>query len=388
MGKNSLWTRNFTSLLVSNFLMFLGFQMLLPIIPQYTKILGGTGWVVGTTAALISISAILTRFNFIKPITEKKQHFLVITGQSILIVSFVLYLVVHQTVGIMVIRFLHGIGWGLMTTLNGNTASKIIPVNRKGEGFSYYGFGTTLALAIGPFISLTIVDAFSYRMVFIVSLLITVLSVLTHLLIKTDTESESETKEQPKSEITNTPFHYTTIVVPVVVLMMVTITYSGLTGFLSIYQQVKHLESIRLFFVINALCAFCSQIYAGRLTDKKGYRFVIIPAVCSLFIGLLLVQLASSTSFINLAAIFYGFGFGATTPTIQTWLNTDLQGNMKHLANFIYYNAFDIGMFLGSIILGSLADYVGYVHIFGYSLGFIVIALMVALWPIKSVKEK
>ena len=48
------------------------------------------------------------------------------------------------------IRFLHGMSWGAVTTGGSTIASDIVPMERRGEGIGYFGMSFTIAMAIGP----------------------------------------------------------------------------------------------------------------------------------------------------------------------------------------------------------------------------------------------
>ncbi|MFC0490787.1 major facilitator superfamily transporter [Listeria grayi] len=384
----NIWTGRFIMLVLSSFTLFMSFQMLLPIVPKYAKETGGAGITIGLVAAAVSLSAIVMRFYFLKKMNPRMHAWLYRLAQLLLIIVFVLYSLVHDPLSLMLIRFLHGLSWGVLTTLNGNYVGKALPQQKKGEGFGYFNFGVTLALAIGPFLSLHLSSTFSFQTLSQIAGVFALISILLSVSATKEVAPDSTVSASSQVPLLNQRLSWKKLLVPIITILLVTIPYSGLTGFLTLFQQARHLGDLSFFFVINAIFGFVVQLFVGRLSDAKSLRFVLIPAGCSLFLGLLLVQLTTTETqfFVYVGAAFFGLGFGSCTPLIQSWFNKLFPHNMAHVANFAYYNSFDMGMLLGSVIFGVLPAFSGYGNIYGVALLFI--ALMILLLFFTRSKKK
>lgn len=70
-------------------------------------------------------------------------------------------------------------------------------------------------------------------------------------------------------------------------------------------------------------------------------------------------------------------------PIIQAWALTLVPLEKKATANSMLLLFMDLGMAIGSIGLGSLASYVGYGMMFGYSATFMVLILLIYLFGSK-----
>lgn len=374
----NIWTGRFIALLLSSFALFMSFQMLLPIIPKYAKQTGGTGLTIGLVAAAVSLSAVMMRFYFLKRMSPKMHAWLYRLSQLLLIIVFVLYSFVHEPLSLMLIRFLHGLSWGVLTTLNGNYVGKALPQHKKGEGFGYFNFGVTLALAIGPFLSLHLSSALSFQALSQIAGVFALISILLSISVTKESATDPVISASSHESLFQQGLSWKKLLVPIITILLVTIPYSGLTGFLTLFQQARHLGDLSFFFVINAIFGFIVQLFVGRLSDAKSLRFVLIPAGCSLFLGLLLVQLTTTETpfLIYIGAAFFGLGFGSCTPLIQSWFNKLLPHNLAHIANFAYYNSFDMGMLIGSVIFGALPAITGYGNIYGIAMLFIVLMIL------------
>ena len=73
------------------------------------------------------------------------------------------------------------------------------------------------------------------------------------------------------------------------------------------------------------------------------------------------------------ASVFYGLGAGLLLPALMTWMLNVVRADRRSAASATFYNMLDIGTSTGIVVLGSLADTVGYITMYRY-----VLAIMAA----------
>ncbi|MBP1971521.1 putative MFS family arabinose efflux permease [Virgibacillus natechei] len=123
-------------------------------------------------------------------------------------------------------------------------------------------------------------------------------------------------------------------------------------SFFSLYALEREFTQVGLFFFLIAVASFVVRIVSGKLFDKYGPTIIIILGSLFSIVGLLLLYVAASDVMLLTAAVFYGFGFGAILPAIQTWC-LNLVGEHEHEdATATFFNFFDLGIGGGSLILG------------------------------------
>ena len=66
------------------------------------------------------------------------------------------------------LRFIQGIFFSIITTAAGSLAADIVPAKRKGAGLGYFTMSTNLAVVIGPFIGLLLIQYSTFNVLFIV----------------------------------------------------------------------------------------------------------------------------------------------------------------------------------------------------------------------------
>lgn len=150
-----------------NLFVFVFFYTFLAVLPIYMiQELGGTESQGGLLISLFLLSAIITR-PFSGPIIERfgKKRMAVIALAVFALSSF-LYMPIHDFYLLLALRFFQGIWFSILTTVTGAIAADIIPMKRRGEGLGYFAMSMNLAMAIGPFLGLSLVKVISFPVFF------------------------------------------------------------------------------------------------------------------------------------------------------------------------------------------------------------------------------
>ncbi|MFD1955054.1 MFS transporter [Paenibacillus thailandensis] len=93
---------------------------------------------------------------------------------------------------------------------------------------------------------------------------------------------------------------------------------------------------------------------------KRPYRRPSFPGAVFSFIGLILISYTESLPLLILSGLFYGVGYGAIQPTLQAWMLQMTPPKDHGTANGLYYNALDLGVAIGSMLLGIIASATSY----------------------------
>lgn len=137
--------------------------MLTVTLPIYiTDELHGSGKDIGIIIPISVVSAIIFRpisAMWLDAIGQKKT---LLIGVAIFLIGSVLYIPSNSIFLLLLIRIIHGIGFGMATTATVAIAAAIIPAERRREGIGYYATFMNLAMVIGPFPGLTIISSPRY----------------------------------------------------------------------------------------------------------------------------------------------------------------------------------------------------------------------------------
>ncbi|WP_099362524.1 MFS transporter [Fredinandcohnia onubensis] len=363
MGKQKLWTKDFINLSVSNFFVFLTFYYLLVSLPVYTlSDLGGNELEAGLMVTVFLFSAIIVRpfaGQWLNTIGRKK-----VLALSLLIfmISSLIYFFTPSIYSVLLLRLFHGIGFGMATTAAGGIVADIIPDTRKGEGMGYFIMSNNLAMVIGPFLGLTLLNKSGMNSVFIVGAICSILALVTGYFVKVP-ERVPEKGSQEKTLKTKLSlgdlFEVPAIKISIVGGLL-GIVYSSLLSFVSVYaKEIGLFEVSSFFFVVYAVVLLVSRPFTGRWFDQYGANKIVYPSIVVFAIGMLFLGISSTSFMFLFAAALIGLGWGTLFPSFQTIAIQAAAPTRRGTATATFLSIYDTGIGLGSSIVGLLSAQIG-----------------------------
>ena len=384
-NKEPIWTKPFISLFSTNFSIFIIFYGLVTVLPLYaTDVLERSDEDAGLLMTIFLISAIIMR-----PFTGKlldlagKRKMLWISLFLYLICTVMYYFIEPFSI-LLILRFVQGIWFSIATTASGSLAADNIPPSRRGAGLGYFTMSTNLAVVVGPFIALTIVQYFSYDIFFIAMSLLLLIGALTALSIP----PEKQPAVPPvRAKMTlNDLFEKKSLPIALIG-SLVAFSYASILSYLSIYSQQKDLLYLTSsFFAVFAIVMLVSRPFTGRIFDEKGPRYIIIPGLVFFMFGLILLAYMDSPFTFLLSGAFIGLGYGAIVPSFQTLAIQSTTHERSGYATATFFTLFDTGIAIGSFILGIVASKLGYQGLYLLSSGIVALTLIVFLMQIKRLR--
>ncbi len=385
--KETLWTKPFVLLILSNLFLFLSLEMLLPTLPMFAAEKGGTDAQIGLIIGLFTFSAVLLR-PFVGMASDKfGKKLLLLVGVAICLIGTASYYAAVTITMMLMLRIVHGVGFGISTTLYGTVASDIIPATRRGEGMGFFGTGNAVAISLGPFLGIWLMEEFGFSVLFIVGACILLLAIVFTAFVKGDSKAE-RVKVQAAAEHTSLMLRFVEpkALMPSLLGLLVGLSLGGVISFITLFGKETGVQNIGFFFLVLALSEFLIRFISGKIFDTRGRFWVLFPAAVSCIVGCVILYMTQSTGILLLAAVFYGAGFGAIFPGLQAWVIDRVEPARRGVATATFYNAFDIGIGSGAMLLGLVATWSNYATMYLVSSLFFVIYLVVYFMYEKKLK--
>ncbi|NSL52215.1 MFS transporter [Calidifontibacillus erzurumensis] len=379
--KEKLWTKNFILLFFSNLFLFFGFQMLLPTLPVYVNDLGGDDSAVGLVIGIFTISALFVRPFSGAAVDIFGRKLFLLLGLIICIVAIAMYGFVTTVLFVLLLRILHGIGWGVSTTTYGTVISDIIPSSRRGEGMGYYGMSTTLAMAVAPVTGIWMINHFGYNQLFISSFISTAIALALSQLI----DVKKISTEQKGTKNFTSLLYEKSALLPSLLVFFMTFAYGGVVGFITLFGKEVGISNVGWFFSMNALILLLIRPISGKIYDSKGHPWVLVPGAVFGVVGLAILSYSTSLIGLTIAAVFFGIAFGSIQPALQALLIERSPIERRGAANATFFSAFDLGIGTGAMILGAIAGMTGYAMM--YRLTSIVFILFLIIYCFYLLKK-
>ncbi|WP_180007540.1 MULTISPECIES: MFS transporter [unclassified Acinetobacter] len=360
----SLWNKSFVFCLCNNLFLFSYYFALLTILPIYImKELGGSIQQAGMALTLFLVSSIAIR-PFSGMIVERfgKANSVRISG-FIFVVFALSYLWIDSMWSLLVIRFLHGFWFSILTTVNVPIVNDYIPDHRKGEGMGYFVMSTNLGVVIGPFLALSMIQSSSFSTLFaVLALLVAVGYIFTWLVqIQEHVQHKSSDQASQSAAIQWRDVIETRVLAISFVALLTAFAYSSVMSFITAYAELKHLLAYTsIFFIVFAVSMLLVRPWVGKVYDRKGPSAVIYPSFICFAIGLVVVSFLTNQWVLWISAVFMGIGYGSVFPCLQTVaIQTVEKARMGHAIS-TFFALFDIGLAVGSVIMGVLIAYFGF----------------------------
>lgn len=342
--------------------MFIVFYGLVATLPLYAlDVLNRSDEEAGLLMSIFLLSAIIVRPFTGKLLDVAGKRKMMWVSLILYLLCTILYYLMSDFQALLILRFIHGIWFSIITTASGSLAADMIPLNRRGAGLGYFAMSTNLGVVLGPLIALFLVQAFSFDMLFIALSVLLVIGALTALGVP----HIEITSQQPKKKLSlNDLFEGKAM--PVAVLGgLFSFTYASILSYISIYAQGKGLLGLAsTFFVVFAVVMLLTRPFTGRIFDEKGPQYILIPGMILFFLGLVSLAFMNSGMMFMIAGAFVGLGYGAIVPSLQALALQRTAPERSGYATATFFTFFDLGIALGSYVLGFVAVYFGYQNMY------------------------
>lgn len=374
MNKPQIFTPSFLFLFISNFLIFIGFEMLLPILPAYLVSLNANPMQVGLVTTVFTIGAIIIRPFIGYYLIDHKRKNLAIGASVTLLIITMLYPFLNSIWFFLLLRLVHGMAWGVSTTANSTMAVDSIPKARLGEGMGYFSISTTVGAIVAPSLGILVYHSFSFHTLIWSSALLCALAVIVLPFVHSVAPIQYEKQ----------PFRFMEAILEkdvwfqALLTVVTTLGFGAIITFLVLYGEQKGLDHIFLFFLINAIVSTLLRPFTGKWFDRNGPWSIIIVSAMLGFLSLIVLSFTTNNGSLIIAAILFGAGYGTVMPCLQTWTVQKVSEAKSGAANATFLSSFDAGVGMSAFVLGILAEWISLEMIFRLvSLSFLLVVLLV-----------
>ena len=373
MTNERLWNRNYCKVMAANFSLFFAFYVLTPLLPLYlSEHFGATKDVIGLVLSGYTITALLFRpFSgyFVDSFPRKTVLMISFAAFSIFFAG---YLAASTLLLFTIVRTLHGGPFGALTVSNATVAIDVLPSSRRTEGIGYYGMSNNLAMAIAPTIGIFVYRwTHSFELLFWIALIVACLGWLTDATV----HMPAKEIQRNKSKLSLDRFFLVRGWLLGVNMVAFGFCFGVLSNYLAIYgkEQLGITGGTGTFFMLCSIGLILSRLQGGkalregRLTFNAGSGMIISLVGYTIFIFLpTLADVFHQTSSLFLhvgyygCAILLGLGNGHMWPAFQNMTICVAPNNQRGTANSTILISWDLGMGLGILVGGVIAEFLGY----------------------------
>lgn len=384
LPKPKLWTRNFINVCIANFLMACSFNLLMPSIPLYiTQHLG-----VPQTQTGIVLASYALALMFVRPfsgylVDRYPRKLMLLIGFVGYVLVFFGYFWATTVIIFVLIRFMHGLTWGLSTVASSTLTIDVVPSSRRAEGVGFYATAMNVAMAIGPFIAIHIYQHYSFQTLLWCAIGMGTLGILTAAMIQAP-KRELVTRSE---KITFDRFFLRRGWPIFLNQMLPTFAWGTIGPFVAQYGLSNGMENPGAFFLFWAGGIIISRVFAGKLVDRGYVHQVSIGALTMISFAFLAFATIHNVAIFCLSGVFIGIGYGALFPALQMLYINMAPNSKRGTANSTYYLAFDLGLAMGMLVGGYISGIFNFEVLYMVSAGLCFLSIFVYYFNTRKVYE-
>ena len=371
-----LWNANYWRVMTANFAMSFAFYLLTPLLPLYlSENFGSTKDVIGLVLSGYTLTALLVRpfSGYLADSFPRKRVLLV--SLLLYFLFFGTYLLASTLLLFAIVRTLHGAPFGASTVANSTMAIDVLPSSRRNEGIGYYGLSNNVATAIAPSIGI-----FVYRYTGSFDLLFWLAFAVAGVGFAVDVGIKPRERQVMKDRraLSFDRFFLTRGWLIALNMVCFGLCYGVLSNYLAIYgkEKLDITSGTGTYFMLLAIGLILSRLQGasalreGRLTHNASEGIIISTIGYTLFI------LVPNEFGYYGSALLIGLGNGHMWPAFQNMIISVASNNERGTANSTLLTSWDLGMGLGVLFGGAIAEYFSYEAAFWAIVGIHVVGLL------------
>lgn len=355
-----LWNREYLKVMTSNFLLFFAFYLLAPLLPIYldAQFQADKG-LIGVALSGYIVATLLVRpfSGFIVDTFNRKT--VLCFCFFFFFICFAGYIGAGTLLMFAIVRTLHGLPFGATTVANSTVAFDTLPSSRRNEGVGYYGLSNNLAMAIAPSAGIALYGAtHNFQLLFWLSLILAMIG----FGVTTRVRLPRREPVAGKPKLSLDHFFLGRAWLMAINMILFGLCWGVMSNYVAIYGQemLGITDGTGVFFAILSGGLILARLIGARQLRRGKIVENCLRGVTLSTIGFVLFAGAWGEWSFYLSALFVGLGNGQMYPAFLNMFLNVARHDQRGTANSSILISWDLGMGIGILLGGFIAQYSGY----------------------------
>ena len=360
----------------------------IPTFTPYLKSEGISYAMIGTIGGAYGLAQLVLRVPIgIASDRLGKRKIFIILGTVLGTVSSLLLFTTTNPVMIWMFRFLSGASasmWVVYTVLfssyfeDGKAASRI----------SLLGIANTGGMLLAKMTGSLAAESYGYRSAFLLSAAVGAAAVVLSLFVK---ENVPKSQEKPSiKELLSVVKNRNLIVMSVLAIFSQMAMFATINTFTPEAAAELGADSLQQGFLstLSSIPALFAAMLLGWLFAKKvNLRFLVSFSMLLGAAGSVITAFAGSLAMVYIGSVVAGLGFGLTMNSLMSHCTLTVDPRYRSVAMGFYQAIYSIGMFLGPMIVGAVAELSGIQEGILFAAALSLAGMLLSVWLLRPVNN-
>lgn len=358
--EEKFYTKPFIGLVITNFLYWIGVYLYIPVLPIYFHAMGMNSQEIGMIVGSFSFGAVLFRLVAGKASDRYGSVPVVAMGLVIAGLAIAGYWYSTSLLFILLLRFFHGVGSALYSSAAVTMVTLLHSGKRTKEGVALYTLCSMIGIGIATSTASWLFREWSFQGIVLISGVVT-WSCLLLIPKKLKCQEKQGVHSVPVKVILLNPKVY----LPTLNQFAVYVCYASVMTYLPLMvYEANSAADMGWFYISYTIAVVSSRFLAGKTGKQSDSKQLSILLLAVLAVVILVPIFSHTWLSLLVVGVGIGLGVGLATPTLIGIITDHVNVANRGVALGFFATAIDLGMGAGSILLGMLADPLGYRSIF------------------------
>jgi predicted MFS family arabinose efflux permease len=341
-------------LALATFATFVGFQLLLSVVPLYAGSDGGSSGA-GLATAAFMLSTVLTQIRMPRLMERFGYRTALLAGMLFLGIPAFFYPIARELAPILAVTLLRGVGFGIVTVVFAALVVELAPPERRGEALGVFGVAIALPTVFCSALGVWLVNYSGYGLAFLAGAAAPLIGFVVALGLPGDPPRRG-------GEVGSTGFVEGLGRGPLLRLFLLFASSTSAAGvlvtFLPLAVPGAGLYSSATALLIFGVTSTASRWWAGRFGDRRDPHHLLAPGLIASALGM--AALPQGGPVLLGGALLFGAGFGLLQSSTLILTMERVTDDERGLGSALWNVSFDAGTGVGALLFGFLIGESGF----------------------------
>ena len=349
----------FTRDLSLGFLAYLAFltamSAMFPTFPIFLSRLGSSEREIGVLVGVSSVSSLVSRFLAGGALTRYSEKSVMVLGAVLFALTFLAFIVFRPFWPLFVVRLLQGAAIAGIDTAALALIIKTIPPAYRGQGIGYLMLAPPLSLAIVPSLSISLINRYSFTILFLSCTALSLCSLLLSSRLKGQETPDPRRDAGSHSAV----FLESKILAPAMTSFLYSAVWGAVMAFFPLYAIQCGVQNPGHFFSAVAITMITGRALGGRIVDIYSKEKLLVIFILTGMMTMIMLSVSKTLPMFIVVGLLWGVGQAIFVPASMTYA-FDYAGSSGGAAVGTFRGFSDFGYAVGPAVMGIIIPITGY----------------------------